>query len=307
MHLVTRRFLLTIPTMLILLFIVFLLIDLAPGDIADALMTDELTEAARDSIRAEFGLDRSLPIRYLDYVLGLVQGDFGVSARSQLPVLQEIGLRLPNTLLLAAGSLVLSIMMGIVMGIMAATYQNRWPDNLLTLFVAINQALPLFWVALILVIIFAVQLQWVPVFGTGTPSHWVLPIFTTSLALAPGTARLIRTSILEVRNAPHTRVAHAKGLSQKAVFWRHVVPFVAIPVVSYIGLQASFLVSGLIFIEVVFAIPGLGTLALQSVLDQDPLLLLGVTFFIALMTFTILTLTDLAVILLDPRLRSLQR
>lgn len=304
MQFVIKRFALSIPTLLILFFIVFLLLDLAPGDAADALITEEMSPTAEAIIRAELGLDRPLVVRYFDYLFQVVRGDLGVSLRSQVPVADEIALRLPNTLFLAVGALFTSLVIGALFGGLAAQYHNRIPDHFLTLFISVSQALPLFWIALMMVLVFSVQLGWFPVFGIGTPLHWVLPIFTTSLALAPGTARLVRTSLLEAQGAPHIIVARAKGLARSQVFWRHIVPFVAIPVVSYLGLQAAFLVSGLIFIEIVFGIPGLGTLALQSVQDQDPLLLQGVTFVIAILTLTVLTLTDLVVLLLDPRIRS---
>lgn len=310
MQLLLKRMATAIPALLLLSFTVFLLIEIAPGDIADTLTASLATqgasgdiEAASAAIREEIGADRPFIERYVMYTSQLLQGNMGWSVRTQLPVHEEIGDRLPNTLFLMAGSLLVALTISIALGASAALQHNRWWDQLVTVFVSINQALPSFWVALVLVWIFSVQFGLLPVYGYSTWQHWVLPIATLALSLSSGLIRIVRVSILEGYNAPHINVARAKGLGERTIFGRHLLRVVAIPIVAYTSLQATFLVGGIIIIEVVFGISGLGELVVRSVNDQDPMLLQGVTLVIATLTFLVLALFDLLVAFLDPRIR----
>lgn len=302
MHYVLRRALLAFPTLLVLSFSVFLLLELAPGSTADAILEDGSSEAAASALCAAQNCDEALPIRYISYMSGVLRGDMGVSARTGRAVNDEIALRLPYTLTLTAGAISLALVVGGALGTIAALKHNTRIDVAITAITSVGAAAPTFWVALLLVGVFALQLGWLPVFGAGSWQHFVLPVLALSLALVPGIARITRGSLLETIGKTFVQVAASKGLSRRAVFWRHIRPAAAIPIVTYVGLQAVHLIGSLVTIEVIFNLPGLGGLALQAALDRDPLLLQGVTLAIAALTFAALLAVDVLVMLLDPRI-----
>lgn len=303
MHIVLKRLTLAVPTLLVLSLTVFLMLEWTPGDASAAVLDDAQSAAADEQIRAEVGADQPLLPRYVTYLGGVLRGDMGVSARSGRAVSEELALRLPYTLKLTAGAMLVAVLVGGGLGVIAAAHQNRFWDDVITALISAGMALPTFWIAILLVWLFALQLGWLPVFGVGTPQHYVLPVVSVAISLVPGIARMTRISLLEVANQPFVTVAHGKGLRQERVFWRHVASVAAIPVITYIGLQSVNLVGSVVTIEVIFNYPGLGGLAVQAALDQDPLLLQGVTLTIAVFAFVMLTLTDFLVLLLDPRIK----
>lgn len=303
MRVVLRRVFLAVPTLLVMSLLVFLMLELAPGNATTALFDDSTAQAAKDELLEELGYNQPLLVRYVMYIGGLVRGDMGVSARTGREVSAELALRLPYTLALAGGALTIALTLGITLGTVAALYHNRWPDLVIQVIISAGMATPAFWVALLLVWLFAFQLNWLPVFGVGTPRHFVLPAVSASLSLLPGIARMTRMSVLETQDQPYVLVARSKGLAQFGLLWRHIRPVAAVPVVTYIGLQTVNLISSIVTIETIFNYPGLGGLAVQAALDRDPLLLQGVTLLIAALTFGILLLVDLITMALDPRIR----
>jgi len=302
MQIFFRRVLLAIPTLFVLSLLVFLMLELTPGDVTTSVLDDAASSAAAEALRADMGYNLALPVRYVRYLGGVLRGDMGVSARSGLPVSEELARRLPYTLQLAGAALTLAVVVGVTLGTLAALHHNRPLDTAITGFVSLAMAAPTFWVALLLVSLFSMRLGWLPVFGADTPRHLILPAVSAGLALAPGIVRMTRTSLLEVLEQPFVLVARSKGISGAALLWRHIRPVAAIPVVTYIGLQAIQLISSVVVIEIVFNFPGLGGLAVQAVLDRDPHLLQGVTLLLATLTFTILLVVDLLVVALDPRI-----
>jgi peptide/nickel transport system permease protein len=217
-------------------------------------------------------------------------------------VRDEIALRLPHTLALSGMSIVLATLVGGGMGMLAAFQQDKRLDNTITGMASLAAAMPTFWIALILVGIFSLQLGWLPVFGHGSVRHYILPVFSITLALLPGITLMTRSGIIETRRRQFVTVARSKGLSPRAVYSRHIQPVAIIPVVTYVGVQAVHLIGSLITIEIIFNLPGLGGLAVQAALDRDPMLLQGVTLCIAVMTFSILLAVDVVLTLLDPRI-----
>lgn len=309
MTLLLRRITTAIPALLVLSFTVFVFLEIAPGDIAEIVTAGQInrqagSDEAIESIREEIGADQPFLVRYTSYLGMLSRGDLGWSVRTQRPVREEIAQRLPVTAALALGGMAVSIFISMTLGISAALQHNRWWDQVVTSIISVNQALPAFWVGLMLVWIFAVQLGWLPAFGTGTFQHWILPCITLGLTLANGLTRITRISIIEAKNSPHLVVAQSKGLRDRGIFWRHLFRVAAIPIVAFLGLQSVFVVGGVVIIEVVFGIPGLGDLVVRSVNDQDPMLLQALTLMIAVMAFVLLALFDLLVVVLDPRIRS---
>ncbi|NPV68995.1 MAG: ABC transporter permease [Anaerolineae bacterium] len=302
MQILVRRLLTAIPTLLLLSLFVFLLLELAPGDAADVLLDQTASAADREAIRIELGLDRPLWLRYLDYLNGLLHGNLGDSARTGEPVAREIASRLPYTLVLVATAMALAMFAGISAGAFSALHRGTLWDSLVRIAMSIHMAIPVFWLAILLVSLFALKLRWLPVFGSETPRHLVLPAICTAFPLIPGIARLTRASLLETLGQDFVLVAYSKGLRSRAVLNRHVLPAAAIPVATYIGMQAARLIGGLIIVETIFNWPGLGGLAVRAAFDRDPLLLQGTTLAIAAMTFVILFTVDLLVLYLDPRL-----
>lgn len=302
MRILTQRLFTAIPTLLLLSLFVFLLLELTPGDAADVLLDQSASTEAQAQVRAELGLNLPLLERYATYVWDVLHGDFGVSARTGTPVIREIGTRLPYTLGLVATAQILALVVGGTLGSLAALNHNRLIDRLITGFTSLSMSVPIFWLALLLVNLFALQLRWLPVFGADSLKHLVLPALCTSLALIPGITRLTRSSLLEVLGQEFVLVAHGKGLHPLRVLQRHVTPVAAIPVVTYIGLQTVRLISSVVVIETIFNWPGLGGLAVRAAFDRDPMLLQGTTLVIAGLAFVILFVVDLVVLYLDPRI-----
>jgi ABC-type dipeptide/oligopeptide/nickel transport system permease component len=302
MNALLRRLAFTVPTLLVLSFLVFMLLELTPGSATSAVLDDAASSAADAQICAEVRCDQPLLARYSGYLGDLLQGDFGVSIRSGRDVRDELMLRLPHTLILTAGSISTALLIGGAVGVIAALRRGTWLDSTLTALASVSASLPTFWVALLLTGVFAVQLGWLPVFGSGSAAHYILPIVSVALALIPGIAVIVRSSLLDTQQQMFVATAQSKGLSAQRIFWRHVSPIAAIPVVTYVGLQAVHLVGSLVTIEVLFNLPGLGGLAVQAALDRDPLLLQGAALMIAAMTLGVLLLVDMIVFLLDPRI-----
>lgn len=304
MKVLARRLLMAIPTLLVLPLLIFLLLELAPGDAAMTVLDPSVSEDVADGLRAELGLTQSLAERYIRYLVGVLSGDLGRSVRSGTPVLEEIALRLPYTLALIGTSVVLGLICGVLIGVLGALNAGSRLDYALTALVSISMAVPGFWLALILVSIFALGLRWLPVFGAESATHLVLPAVCTAFALIPGIARMTRASVLELRSSAFVTVAHAKGLPSSFVLRRHISPMAAIPVLTYVGMQIVHLFTSVVVIETIFAWPGLGGLAVRAALDRDGLLLQGVALVIALLTFALMLIVDVLVLWLDPRITS---
>lgn len=302
MNRVLNRLLMVPPTLLVLSLSVFLMMELAPGSTASAILDDAADDAAAIELCEQTHCDAPVLERYLLYLGGVLTGDFGVSIRTGRDVGREIGLRLPHTLALSAASILLATCIGASLGMLAAFKQEKRADNIITGFASLSAAMPSFWVALILVSIFALRLDWFPVFGSGSARHYVLPVISITLALIPGIILMTRSGIIDTRRRQFVTVARSKGLSARAVFIRHIQPVAIIPVVTYVGVQTVHLIGSLITIEIIFNLPGLGGLAVQAALDRDPMLLQGVTLCIAVITFAILLAVDVALTLLDPRI-----
>lgn len=291
-----------IPTLLLLSLVVFLLLELVPGDVTTTALDITASTEQADHLRAELGLERPVMVRYIDYIGSLLQGNMGVSAKSGQPVIREIGIRMPYTILLVGAAIVLGTIIGVTLGAVAAFQQGKAADWMVTVLVSVTTALPIFWLALLLVQFFALRLRILPVFGADSWQHLILPAACTALTLVPGIARLTRASLLENIHSNHILFAHTKGLRPRRVIWRHITPLAAISVVTYIGLQTVRLISSAAVMEVLFNWPGLGGLAVRAAFDRDATMLLGTTLVIAALTFAILFLLDAIVLYLDPRI-----
>lgn len=304
--------------LLAILVLNFFLIRAAPGDPA-AVMAGEA--GAADEIflmqlRERFGLDQPVHVQLWRYMSGVLMLDLGYSYRQQMPVLDLILARLPATLLLTGAAFVVSLVLGIAGGVLAAMRVGRWSDTVITTAALIFYATPLFWVALMAVLLFSVQLGWLPGFGMETVGggytgfaraldiarHLILPALTLGLFFMAVYARMTRASMLEVRQMDFVKTARAKGLAPGIIERRHILRNALLPVVTLAGLQAGQMVGGAVLTETVFAWPGIGRLMYESLLQRDYNLLLGIFFVSAAMVIVINILTDLVYRVVDPRI-----
>lgn len=298
----------------------FFLIHAAPGDPA-AVMAGEAGAADQiflDQLRERFGLNLPLHEQLWIYVSGVIQLDFGFSYRQQMPVLDLILDRLPATLLLTGTAFVISLIMGVAAGAVAAMRRGRWSDTVITTAALIFYATPLYWVALMAVLLFSVTLGWLPGFGMETvggnytgldrwldvAEHLVLPALTLGLFFMAVYTRMTRASMLEVSRLDFVKTARAKGLKPGVIQRRHVLRNAILPIVTLAGLQAGQMVGGAILTETVFAWPGIGRLMFEALLQRDYNLLLGVFFVSAAMVILFNLVTDLVYRIADPRIEA---
>ena len=282
--------------------VIFVLLHLSGDPVALLVPADAPPEVAQDTRRA-LGLDRPLPQQFLIYLSRAAAGDLGTSLRHNRPVAQLIGERLPRTMLLAAAALVLALVIAIPAGIVSALRRGTLVDRLAMVLAVAGQAVPIFWLALMLIWLFAVRLEWLPVFGSGTVLHLVLPAVSLSTIVLGRLARLVRASMLEVLEQDYVRTARAKGLGETSVVWRHALKNAAIPIVTVVGLQLAQLLGGAVVTETIFAWPGVGVLAAEAVFNRDFPVVQGVTLIISLIFVAANLAVHLAYVALNPRIR----
>jgi len=296
----------------------FFMLRLVPGDIADIIASDAGVADQRlvDDIRARYGLDQPLLNQFFAYMGGVLRGDLGYSWRQQERVTVLVFERLPATLTLAGLVLVFATVIGVFLGAMAAMRAGTFPDTLISTISLLFYATPNFWLGLMLVLLFAVQLRWLPPFGIGTVGsgatgldalaelarHAVLPVLALGTHYVAIFARLTRAQMLEVAEMDYVRTARAKGLPRRQVIRRHILRNALLTVTSYAGLQAGNLVGGTVLVETVFAWPGIGRLAYDAILGRDYLLLLGIFIVISVMVILINLITDIVYTFIDPRI-----
>jgi peptide/nickel transport system permease protein len=313
-----RRLAASLPTLLIILAGLFLLLQLAPGDTVDALMAQMGggDPATARELRQYYGLDVSAIVQLGRYFLRLVEFDLGQSAIYGKPVAAVIGERLPVTLLLMSTSLCLAFAGGTALGILASRNIDRWPDTLISTLGLIFYATPSFWFGLMGIVLFAITLGWLPAGGfeevgsgsTGVARvfdiahHLVLPVVTLALIFLATYLRIMRASMLEVMSLDFVRTARAKGLGETAIVIRHALRNALLPMVTLVGLQAGTMLGGSVVVESVFALPGLGRLAYESVVQRDLNTLLGIVFVSALLVIAVNFAVDLVYGQLDPRI-----
>jgi peptide/nickel transport system permease protein len=281
----------------------FLLIFLA-GDPASSLAQPDWTAAQVAEFRTRLGLDRPLAVQYVDFVGRALQGDLGHSFRQQRAVADLIAERLPATLELAGAAFLLSIVVGLPLGILAAAHRDRWIDQVTSLFALAAQALPTFWVGIVLISVFAVELRWFPVSGRGTWAHLVLPAVTLSAYSVARNARLLRSSLLDVLDQDYVRTARAKGLARRTVVLKHALRNALLPVLTVMGLDLGALLSGAVITEMVFAWPGVGRLIVAAVGNRDLPLVQGSVLMVGAVFVVVSFLVDLTYALVNPRLRA---
>lgn len=299
---IMRRLLLTIPVVIGVSLIVFSLIRLLPGDPARALAGVNATPEYIQQVRDRYGLDDPIHVQYGNFMSGLVTGDLGVSTFSRRPVTTEIGERFPRTLTLASISLFIATVVGVSAGIVSATRRNSIFDNASMFVALVGVAAPVFWMALMLQLLFAVQLRWLPATGMGGVSHLILPSITLGMASAALMARITRSSMLDVLKQDFITTARSKGLAERVVIYKHALKNALIPVVTVLGLQFGILLGGAVLTETVFAWPGVGRLLVDAILRRDYPVVQGTVMLLALLFVIINLVVDVIYAFLDPRI-----
>jgi ABC-type dipeptide/oligopeptide/nickel transport system permease component len=299
----SRKLLLLLPTVLGVATLVFLMRPLIPGDPVDFMLGESALAVDKAALRHEFHLDRPLIEQYGFFIGGLAKGDLGRSIMSGRPVTALIAERLPNTLVLALAAALIAVLVALPLGVAAAARPYSWIDNASVFFALIGVSMPNFWLGPLLILLFSIQLGWLPVSGRGGPLHLVLPALTLGLAMAGILTRLTRATMLEAVREDYIRTARAKGLPERAVFFKHALRNALIPVVTMLGLQLGALLAGSIITETIFAWPGLGRLIIQAVNARDFPLLQGCVMTIAV-GYTLINLaTEVVYAIIDPRIR----
>jgi ABC-type dipeptide/oligopeptide/nickel transport system permease component len=298
-----RRLLLTIPVLFGVATLVFSLIHLVPGDPAQSILGEGASAEEVQKLRHTLGLDRPLLEQYRTFMTGLVKGDLGQSLRYGTPVTREIRDRLFRTMQLAVAAMGVAIVVALPLGIVAAVYRGTAIDHAAMTLALAGISMPNFWLGPLLAILFAVSLGWLPVSGTGTIWHLVLPAVTLGAALAAILARMTRASLLEELRELYVLAARARGVSRAAAVVRHAFRNSLIPIVTIIGLQFGAVLTGTIITETIFAWPGVGRLLIQAINFRDYPLVQGCILFISLTYVLMNLLTDLTYGLLDPRIR----
>jgi len=300
---VLRRLVGTVPVLFVATTLAFLVLQLIPGDPVNLMLGGVPTSLElRENLRKKLGLDRPLHIQYVTFISRAVRGDLGVSFRTRQPVVEVIRQQLPATLELAAGGMLIGVTFGMAMGVIAGIRPNSVVDTLMMLVAIVGISIPGYWTAMMLIFIFGLKLGWVPIVGSGFPAL-ILPSIVVGSFAVGDIARLVRSSIVEVRNEDYIRTARAKGLPERRVILRHALRNAMIPVVTLLGLQLGLFVGGGAITETVFARQGIGKLLVDAILEKDyPIvqaIILMITSAYVFANFAV----DILYSILDPRIR----
>lgn len=306
-----KRLLLMIPVLCGVVFLVFFIMEISPVDPAEVILGEGATPENIAELRTELGLDRPLIVRYADYMSGVVRGDLGTSYKSKIDVAKQVMSRLPTTFLLAVGAMVWAMVIGIPLGIISAKKQNKLIDNISMVIALIGNAMPAFWMGLLLVILFSQNLNWLPSSGISTNAGFVpfiksiiLPTFTLGLVAMCSITRSVRSSMLDVISQDYIDTARAKGITEGRVTMRHMFMNAMVPFITFAGLQFSRLIGGAIMIEVIFAWPGLGRLMVDSISSRDIPMVLGSVVVISICFSLVNLLVDFLYAVVDPTIKA---
>lgn len=301
---IVRRLLAAVPVIIGASFLVFATMALMPGDVADMLL-DEVTATPeqKEMLREQLGLNEPFHIRYVKFLSGAVRGDLGRSFVSNRPVLEEVLEQTPRTIELALVGMAIAIVLGMTLGILSAIRQNSWLDSASMAVAMVGVSMPVFWLGILLILVFAVTLRWFPALGQGSPWSLVLPAVTLGTLPAASIARLVRSSMLEVLRQEYMVTARAKGLREGTVIVRHALKNALIPTITIIGLQVGSLLSGAVLTETIFARQGLGQLTVNAVLRKDFPLVQGCILVTAISYILANLLVDVSYAWFDPRIR----
>lgn len=302
---IIRRLLLTVPTVIGVATLVFSMLHLVPGDPVAYMFMESggATQEQLDQIRHLLGLDRPLHVQYWDWITDVIRGDLGESIMTGHQVSHLILSNFPSTIQLTLAGMTVAVVIGMTLGVIAAVTHNSWLDNLFMLISVSGVAMPSFWLGLVLIFIFSVNLRWLPISGGSTLDRLVMPSFALGFQAAAIIARLVRSNLLECMADDYVRTARAKGLKERVVITRHALRNSLIPVVTMVGLQFGWLLGGAAIIEFVFARRGIGQLTVEALKARDFPLAQGCVLFVSMVYILVNLGTDLVYGFLDPRIR----
>ena len=300
--LLTRRLLLALPTLLGVLVVAFLLLNVAPGDPVTAMVGERADSATIARLRAELRLDDPLPAQFAHYVWDVVRGDLGRSYITQRPIVQDLRERFPKTAELALAAMALAAVSGITLGILAAVRPGGAVDRMAMLLSYLGVSFPVYWVGLLLILVFAVALQWLPPSGSGGLAYLVLPALTLGMRSIAFLARMTRAAMLEVLSSDFVRTARAKGLAERAVVLRHGFRNALVPVITVLGLDTGNYLTGSILTETIFGWPGLGRYVLTAIDKRDLPAIQGSILFMSVVFVVVNLVTNLLYAKADPRI-----
>lgn len=302
---ILKRLLLMIPVLLGVIFIVFTINQLSPGDPVVGLLGSNYTEAQYKAKEVELGLDKPFLVQFVNYVKGIVtEFDLGTSYQTKRPVTKEILERFPTTLKLGLIGVAITVIVGVPFGIVSATKQYSPLDYGVTVVSLFFASMPNFWMALMMIIIFSLNLKWLPATGLDTWKHWILPCLAIGLSPVATVTRITRSSMLDVVRQDYIRTARSKGLNERKIIFRHALKNAIIPVVTVIGMQMGMIMGGSVVIEAIFAIPGLGSLMMSAINGKNYPLIQGIVLFLSMSICIMNLIVDLVYGFIDPRIRA---
>lgn len=307
---IVQRLLQLIPILFIVATIVFVITRIIPGNPAATILGPQAPKEAVEALTVELGLDKSLPVQYVNYIGGIVKGDFGKSYHYNQPVMSLILERFPNTVILTVISLLIATLVAIPIGILSATRQYSIFDYIAMVFALVGVSMPIFWLGLMLVLVFSVNLGWLPSFGMGSfenglwdvVSHLILPCICLATIPAATFARITRSSMLEVLGQDYMKALKAKGLKDRAVIWRHGLKNALPPIVTVMGLQISVSLAGAILTETIFSWPGMGRMIFDAIENRDYALIQGTVLFIAFIFVFVNLIVDVVYLTINPKI-----
>jgi peptide/nickel transport system permease protein len=300
---ILQRLLQTLILLALISLVVFVMVRLIPGDPAQVLLGNTATPEEIARTREQWGLNRPVHVQYLLFVKNALQGNLGRSLVWSVPATQFVGNHLPATFRLAGTATLIAIVVSLPLGVLSAAAPYGWVDRLGTGLSIVLQSVPTFWFGLMMILFFAVGLGWLPAFGSGTWQHLVLPSMTLSILFIPLLTRLVRSMLLEALGQDYIRTARAKGVSERAVLWRHALRNALVPIITVVGLQFGTLLGGAVITEAVFAWPGVGSLSVQALFNRDYPIVQATVLYLAVIFALINLLVDISYGFLDPRIR----
>jgi len=303
---IIKRLLLLLPILIGVSFIVFGIMSFTPGDPATEILGPTATKEQIAELNEEMGMNDPFLVRYFRYVFHAVTGDFGTSYRTQKPVFDEIFARFGVTFRLGILAICVAILIGVPIGIISAVKQYSFIDFTSTMIAMFFAAVPQFWLALMMVIFFSLQLRWLPSTFTGviTPQHFIMPVLTLSLGTAASIIRLTRSNMLETIRQDYVRTARAKGASETSIIFKHSLRNALLPVITVIGISFGYLMGGTVLVESIFGIPGLGSLTIASIRSKDIPQTTACILFLAVLNVMIMLAVDLLYGYVDPRVKA---
>ena len=301
---VLKRIAIMIPTILVVILIIMGILSMTPGEPAKLVLGEKATPEQVAAWNAETGYDRPFLVRYARYVVNAFRGDLGTSWNSGRPIFKEIMLRLPTTAKLSAFAIVLAVCVGIPLGILSAVKQYSIFDVVGTSFAMVMASMPSFWFGMMLIILFSQKLGWLPSYGVGSFAHYILPSITLSCSHTATLMRLTRTTVLETIRQDYIRTARAKGQTEKIVIFDHALHNGLLPVVTACGTSFCALLGGVVTVETVFSINGLGKMIVDGIQMKDIPVVTGSTVFLSAMVMLVLLVVDVVYALIDPRIKA---